>query len=34
MAGLIRELNRMLGIKSKISMVFYSQTNEQIERVN
>ena len=33
-AGLIRELNRMLGIKSKISMVFYSQTNEQIERVN
>ena len=34
MAGLIRELNRILGIKSKISMVFYPQINEQTERVN
>jgi len=33
-AGLIRELNRILGIKSKISMVFYPQINEQTERVN
>jgi len=34
MAGIMRELNRMLGIESKLSTVFYSQTNEQIERVN
>ena len=34
MAGIMRELNRMLGIESKLSTVFYSQTNGQIERVN
>jgi len=34
MAGIIRELNRMLGIKSKLSMAFYSQTDGQMERVN
>jgi len=33
-AGLIRELNEMLGIKSKLSMVFHSQTDRQTERVN
>jgi len=33
-AGIIRELNRILGIESKLLMVFYSRTNEQIERVN
>jgi len=33
-AGIMRELNRMLGIKSKLSIVFHSQTNGQIERVN
>jgi len=33
-AGIMRELNRMLGIKSKLSMVFHSQTNEQMEKVN
>jgi len=33
-AGLIRELNKMLGIESKLSTVFYSQTNRQTERVN
>jgi len=33
-AGLIRELNRMLGIESKLSTVFYSQTDKQTERVN
>jgi len=33
-AGLMRELNRMLGIKSKLSTAFYPQTNGQIERVN
>jgi len=32
--GLMRELNRMLGIKSKLSMAFYPQTNGQTERVN
>ena len=33
-AGIMRELNRMLGIKSKLSIVFHSQTNGQMERVN
>ena len=33
-AGLMRELNRILGIKSKLSMVFHPQTNRQTERVN
>jgi len=27
-AGLMKELNRMLGIESKLSMVFHPQTNE------
>ena len=30
----MKELNRILGVKSKISTTFYSQTNGQIERVN
>jgi len=33
-AGLMRELNQMLGIKSKLSMAFYPQTDGQTERVN
>jgi len=33
-AELMRELNRMLGIKSKMSMVFHSQIDRQTERVN
>jgi len=33
-AGLMRELNGMLGIASKLSMVFYPQTDGQTERVN
>jgi len=33
-AGLMRELNQMLGIKSKMLMAFYSQTDGQMERVN
>jgi len=33
-AGLIRELNRMLGIESKLLMVFHPQTDGQTERVN
>ena len=32
--GLIRELNRMLGIESKLLMVFYPQTDRQTEKVN
>jgi len=33
-AGLMRELNEMLGIKSKLSTVFHPQTDRQTERVN
>jgi len=33
-AGLIRELNEMLGIRSKLSTAFYPQTDRQTERVN
>ena len=33
-AGLIRELNQMLGIESKMSMAFHPQTDGQMERVN
>ena len=33
-AGLMRELNRILGIESKLLMAFYPQTNGQTERVN
>jgi len=32
--GLMRELNRMLGIESKMPMVFHPQTDGQTERVN
>ena len=33
-AGIIQKLNRMLEIKSKLSMVFYPQTDRQTERIN
>ena len=33
-AELIKELNRMLGIKMKLSMVFHLQTDGQTERMN
>ena len=33
-AGLMRELNEMLGIKSKLLMAFHLQTDGQTERVN
>jgi len=33
-AGLMRELNQMLGIESKMSTVFHPQTDGQTERVN
>ena len=32
--GLIKKLNEMLGIKSKLSMAFHPQTDGQTERVN
>ena len=34
MAGLMRELNQMLGIESKMSTAFHPQTGGQMERVN
>jgi len=34
MAGLMKELNEMLGIKSKLSTAFHPQTDRQTERVN
>ena len=33
-AELMRELNQMLGIKSKMSTAFHPQTDGQTERVN
>jgi len=33
-AELMRELNQMLGIKSKMSTAFHPQTDGQMERVN
>jgi len=33
-AGLMRELNEMLGIESKLSTAFHPQTDGQTERVN
>jgi len=34
MAGLMRELNELLGIKTKLSIAFHPQTNGQTERIN
>ena len=34
LVGLMRELNKMLGIKSKMSTAFHPQIDEQTERVN
>ena len=34
MAELTKELNRMLGIKTKLSTVFYPQMDRQTERMN
>ena len=33
-AGLTRELNKMLGIEIKLSMAYYPQTDRQMERTN
>ena len=32
--GLMKELNELLGIKTKLSMAFHPQTNGQTERMN
>jgi len=34
MAGMMKELNNLLGIQTKLSMAYHPQTNRQIERVN
>ena len=33
-AGLTKELNKMLGIETKLSTAYHLQTNGQIERTN
>jgi len=33
-AGMIKELNRMLGIDTKLSMAYHPQTDGQTERMN
>ena len=33
-AGMIKELNKLLGIQTKLSTVYYSQIDGQIERIN
>ena len=33
-ARLMRELNKMLGIETKLSMAYHPETDEQIERIN
>jgi len=33
-AGLTKELNKMLGIKTKLSIVYYPQTDGQMKRTN
>jgi len=33
-AGLTRELNKMLGIKTKLSMAYHPETDRQTERTN
>ena len=34
MAGIMRELNHMLRIKTKLFTAFHPQTDDQIERMN
>ena len=33
-AGLMKKLNKMLGIETKLSTVYHLQTDEQTERTN
>jgi len=33
-AGMMKELNRMLGIDTKLSMAYHPQTDGQTERMN
>ena len=32
--GLIKELNKMLGIETKLSIAYHPETDRQIERTN
>jgi len=34
MAGMMKELNNLLGIQTKLSIAYHSQTNRQMERIN
>ena len=34
MAGMMKELNKLLGIQTKLSIVYHSQINRQIKRIN
>ena len=34
MVGMIRELNNLLKIQTKLLMAYYSQTDRQTERIN
>jgi len=34
MTGMIKELNNLLGIQTKLFMAYYPQTDRQTERVN
>ena len=33
-AGMMRELNKMLGIETKLSMAYHPETDRQMERTN
>jgi len=34
MVGIMKELNNLLGIQTKLSMAYYPQTDGQMEKVN
>jgi len=34
MAGMMKKLNNLLGIQTKLSIAYHSQTNRQMERIN
>jgi len=34
MAGMMKELNNLLGIQTKLLIAYHSQTNRQMERIN
>ena len=33
-AGMMKELNELLGIQTKLSIAYYPQTDRQMERIN